>query len=151
MTYGGYFFFVIMFYTKGSDIVIRGTTAKFKFNIPYNYEEITWITITFWQPGNNGPSNERKLPIVKTKDHCQQSNGNEVCVELNSEETLRFSDKFKAYVQLRANANGNTFASKQETITVYPIYGDDESNLEDPDLPAADDDGLIILDGYTIS
>lgn len=132
--------------------MIRGTTAQFKFNVPYNYEDITWITITFWQPGNNGPTNNRPLPIVKSKNDCKtSSNPNEVCVELTSEETLRFSDKMKAYVQLRAQASGNTFASKQEMITVYPIYGDDDSNLGDPDLPAADEDGWIILDGYPIT
>lgn len=129
--------------------MIRGTTAQFKFNIPYDFDDLGWVAVTFWQRGNNGTS-ERPLPIVKTKKQCSAPNNqNEVCVTLTSEETARFSDKQKAYVQLRAQANGNTFASKQERITVYPI--NDELLKEGSDLPAADGDGWIILDGQTIT
>lgn len=129
--------------------MIRGTTAQFRFNIPYTFDELGWVNITFWQPGNNGTI-EHPLPIIKTQDQCNAPNSpNEVCVTLNSEETARFSDKQKAYVQLRAQADGNIFASKQEQITVYPI--NDELLEGDLDLPAPSEDGWIILDGSTIT
>ena len=129
--------------------MIRGTTAQFRFNIPYAFDELGWVNITFWQPGNNGTP-EHPLPIIKTQGQCNAPNNpNEVCVTLNSEETARFSDKQKAYVQLRAQADGNTFASKQERITVYPI--NDELLEGGSDLPAPDGDGWIILDGSTIA
>jgi hypothetical protein len=58
----------------------------------------------------------------------------------------------KARVQLSAKTlEGTRFASKQELITVYPIY--DDSILGDDIDPTPDDtdgDGWIILDGETI-
>lgn len=110
--------------------MIRGTTAQFKFKMPYEYDEVTTIKIIFWQPGNPGPSSDRKLPIEKTRDHCEKTTVSTECsVKLTQEETLRFSEKTKAFVQLRAMAkDGTVFATKQEPITVYPLY--DDSILE---------------------
>ena len=34
--------------------MIRGTTAQFKFKLPYAKNELQWITMKFWQPGNDG-------------------------------------------------------------------------------------------------
>ena len=138
---------------KGSDFMIRGTTAQFKFQLPYKYSEIKFAKVVFWQPGNNGPSEDRPLPIVKTKDQngsqCYQSGENELSVKLAPEETLRFTEKNKAYVQLTATMNDETrFASRQEQITVYPIY--DDSILGDIVVPSPDDDGWIIIDGGAI-
>ena len=69
---------------------------------------------------------------------------------LNPEETSRFSDQLKAYVQLRAQTeDGITFASNQELITVYPI--NNEMIAEDPDLPVPEPgDSVVLLDGSTI-
>jgi hypothetical protein len=73
---------------------------------------------------------------------------NEICISLTAEETLRFSDKTKANVQLRARRkDGATFASRQQLITVYPI--NDDIVIEDPTLPD-EDGGFIILDGGPI-
>ena len=131
--------------------MIRGTHALFKFNIPYNCADLKLVKITFWQPGNKGASADRPLPIVKVLDQCGLTNNpNELAVVLSQEETLRFSDKAKAYVQLRATCkDGRIFASKQEQITVYPIY--DDTILGDVILPSPDDDGQIILDGGRVS
>ena len=130
--------------------MIRGTTAQFKFDLPYKYNELLNAKIVFWQPGNNGPSNDRPLPIAKVLEQCTQSlNPCELCVTLNQEETLRFSEKRKAYVQLIAGtSDGNAFASKQEEITVYPIYSDDI--IDDMVTPAPEYDGFIIFDGGKI-
>ena len=130
--------------------MIRGTNAQFKFNIPYDCSDLKIVKITFWQPGNKGISTDRPLPIIKLLSQCNfTDNPNEIAVTLNQEETLRFSDKYKAYVQLRATCkDGNTFASKQEQITVYPIY--DDTVLGDDIMPSPDDGGCIFLDGGTI-
>ena len=83
---------------------------------------------------------------------CSQGNSTkELLVSLNKEETLRFADDRKAYVQLQAKPKeGSGFASKKTMITVYPVY--DDSVLDDDIIPTPipDSDGLVILDGSTI-
>ena len=113
--------------------MIRGTTAQFKFKLPYTKEELEWATITFWQS-----SNHSLLPITKKLEHCSAPNdSNELCVSLTAEETARFSDKYKAMVQLRAQPFGGiVFGSKQQLITVYPMLDD---IIEDKDNNGYDD------------
>lgn len=126
--------------------MIRGTNAPFTFKLPYKENEIQWITIKFWQDGN--PS---FLPIKKQLEHCSfPNNPYELYVELTAAETMRFSDKVKAKVQLRAQAtDGRTFGSHETLITVYPM--NDEILDDDVVLPEEDDDGWVVLDGSTIS
>ncbi len=130
--------------------MVRGTTAQFQFKLPYNYSDLSLAKIVFWQPGNDGPSKERPLPIVKVLQQCSTSgNPNEIFITLSEEETLRFSEKTKAYVQLLAKSkDGNTFASKKEVITVYPVH--DDNILGDEVLPTPTDDGWVILDGFIV-
>ena len=130
--------------------MVRGTTAQFQFKLPYNYSDLSLVKIVFWQPGNDGPSKERPLPIVKILEQCSASNNpNEIFVTLSDEETLRFSEKTKAYVQLQAKCiDGNTFASKKKIITVHPVY--DDNILEDEILPTPTYDGWVLLDGLTV-
>lgn len=130
--------------------MIRGTNAQFIFKLPYNFDQLERAKITFWQPENNGPAINRPLPIVKILQQCSQSNNaNELCVTLNQEETLRFKDNRKAYVQLRASTfDGIPIASKQRMITVEPAY--DDSILDDDIQPTPDFDGYIYLDGKPI-
>ena len=131
--------------------MIRGTNAQFKFRLPYNFSELKTVKITFWQPENNGPSSSRPLPIIKILEQCSPSDiENELCVTLNQEETLRFVDDRKAYVQLRAaTIDGIPIASREKMITVYPVY--DDTILDDEILPTPDYDGWIYLDGSTIA
>ena len=131
--------------------MIRGTTAQFKFKLPYNIGDLDVVKITFWQNGYSGPDKSRPLPIVKILEQCSQSDIDELTVILNKEETLRFIDDRKAYVQFRGKTiDGTAFASKQEIITVYPVH--DDSILEDDIIPTPNPeaDGIIILDGSTI-
>jgi hypothetical protein len=128
--------------------MIRGTTAQFKFKLPYPKDELYWATIKFWQPNNQSDL----LPITKRLIHCDSSdNSNELHVSLTAEETSRFSEKYKMKVQLRAQhlTNGTVFGSRVESVTVYPmsdsILGDDST------LPAANDDGWVVLDGEEIT
>lgn len=128
--------------------MIRGTTAQFKFKLPYSKSELDWITIQFWQPGN--PSDE--LPITKIKTNCSESNHNEICVSLSAKETAKFLDKYKARVQLRAQPYfGAPFGSKQHLITVYPMPDNIIDKDETSDLPASDDHGYVIFDGDPIN
>lgn len=129
--------------------MIRGTTAQFKFNLPYKKSELTWATIKFWQPGNKGTLGA-SLPITKRLEDCTASDDSEeLCISLTAEETLRFSDKYKAKVQLRAqHESGAVFASHEQSITVYPI--NDDIVKDDPTLPSENEEGWIILDGESI-
>ena len=131
--------------------MVRGTTAQFKFKLPYDFSELKIVKIMFWQPGNYGPSETRPLPIVKVLGQCfgNEENPREISVILTEEETLRFSEKTKAYVQLRARNRGdNAFATKQEEITVYPVYED--TTLDESLIPTPGFDGIVVLDGHYI-
>lgn len=128
--------------------MIRGTTAQFKFKLPYTKAELIWATIKFWQPGNTNSY----LPITKKLEHCDgPEDSTELCVSLTAEETQRFSEKYKAKVQLRAQhaESGTVFGSRPQLVTVYPMH--DEILDEDPTLPAENEDGWIILDGETVT
>lgn len=127
--------------------VIRGTTAQFKFKLPYSYDELERITIKFWQQGNLSDY----LPIIKNKTNCSESVENEIHVSLRPSETAIFSDKYKAKVQLIAQPYmGSPFGSKEHLITVYPMPDDiivDDPTIE-PSIPT--DKEWIIFDGEEI-
>lgn len=129
--------------------MIKGTTTQFRFYIPCDFSAIEYMSITFWQEGYYGPADNRRLPIIKEKAQCTTLNSpRTVCVTLNREETLRFSEDRKAYVQFRATASdGTSYATKKREITVYPVY--DDSLIEDV-APTPDFDGYIILDGLSV-
>lgn len=124
--------------------MIRGTTAKFKFKLPHPIDEFMWIAIKFWQPHNQ----IRTLPIIKTKANCVRvDDTNDVLVSLTSEETSRFSDRFKAKYQLRAlhASTGSVIGTDEQFVTVYPMP--DDIITHDPALPVANSDGFIVVDG----
>lgn len=115
--------------------MIRGTTAPFKFDIPYPWEEVTTIVATFWQKHNNGTV-EAPLPIKKIyyadpvnarNDGFTSPSALEVYTNLTPWETLRFSDKEKAYVQIQVYyADRNvTAASPEQAVAVYPVKNDE--------------------------
>ena len=127
--------------------MIRGTTAQFKFKSPYPKSELLWVTIKFWQPGNLNSY----LPIIKNLQHCDaQDDSTELYVSLTADETMRFSEKYKAKVQLRAQhtESGAVFGSHPQLITVYPM--DDDILIENPITPSETKDGWIILDGEVV-
>ena len=128
--------------------MIRGTTAQFKFKLPYTLDDLQWVIMQFWQPENNG-SSTAPLPIIKKKEKPELSgDSKELLVSLTCEQTLRFTDKLKARVQLRAqHINGTVFASHQELVTVYPLPDD---LVNEPILPGEDEDGWVVLDGEAI-
>ena len=131
--------------------MIRGTTAQFKFILPCETSLLSTVEIIFWQNQYYGPTSDRPLPIVKTFEqcHCNEMNAYELSVTLNQEETLRFTEHLKGYVQLKSRAiDGSVYASKKREFTIYPVY--DDSILGDEVLPTPSDDGLIYLDGGTV-
>lgn len=131
--------------------MIRGTTAPFRIKLPYAINELEWVTIKWWQDGNKGTP-LAPLPITKKRDNCSVVNDDskELYVTLTAEETIRFSDKHKAKMQLRGklSSNGRIFGCKPRLITVYPInddlFGDDITGSEN-------NDGWIVLDGDSIA
>lgn len=126
--------------------MIRGTTAQFKFQLPYKVDDITMATIRFWQPGNNNFT-----PIIRTKSNCEASADDpmELCVSLNPSDTQQFSTKYKGRVQLIAQCGGTVFGSRPKLFTVYPM--DDEMIGDFPELPATTQDNWVIFDGGTVS
>lgn len=109
--------------------MIRGTTAQFKFKLPYSKDELDWIKIKFWQP-----QNPTLTPITKIYSHCEQVPGSkEICVSLTETESAAFSDKFKGKVQFRAKPKvGLVFGCPPQLFTVYPML--DELIHEDPNV-----------------
>ena len=131
--------------------MIRGTTAQFKFKLPCTKDELMWATIKFWQRGNAGTV-QAPLPITKQLINCDTTDDQtELCVSLTAEETARFSDKRKAYVQLRAQhaTNGTIFGMREHLIKVYPMR--DDIIGDDSELPAPNESGWVVLDGQPIS
>lgn len=103
--------------------MIRGTTAKFKFEIPYDFNDVETIDIMFWQNNNNGPTKARSLPIKKNKNDCTWLyDYKQIVVTLQPEETARFVDDRKAIYQLNGTTiSGITFGTKELKTTVYPM------------------------------
>ena len=125
--------------------MIRGTTAQFKFEIPYAKSELYWATMSFWQPGNNNLST-----IIKNLSHCEGSDdSHELYVSLTVPETLQFSEKYKGKVQFRAQCiDGTVFGSRPKLFTVYPMQ--DEVVEEYPELPAVQNH-WVVFDGGKVS
>ena len=139
----------------------RGTTAQFRFTLPYSKYDVGKVEVVLWQPNNSGLKEDYPLPIKKNYVQDIAENGSVItggpwnwvddytlAVKVWEQETLTFSDKYKAMVQLRGSANGLTFASPQEYITVYPIHGDEP--MGDDVIPTPDTEGWTVLDGEKI-
>lgn len=128
--------------------MVRGTTAQFKFNLPYPQNELRWVTIKFWQ--SNNPSDYLPITVKFASDELVNSDSKELYVSLRGDETAKFSDKYKAKVQLRAqhSESGTVFGSRPQLFTVYPML--DEILEEDPLMPAENAEGWVVLDGEMI-
>lgn len=127
--------------------MIRGATTQFNFVLPRKVVDIASVKIVFWQESYFGPAIDRKLPITKVLGQCSMTDDpNELTVILNQEETLRFIEDRKAYVQIKAVAtDGLSYTGKKRAFTVYPVY--DDNILGDEVIPTPDPDGLIFFDG----
>lgn len=130
--------------------MVRGTNQEFRFKLSCNFGELATVKVSFWQDNYNGPASYRPLPIIKVKAQCSPCDEpNQCSVMLNQEETLRFSDKRKAKVQLRGvTYDGRPIATLEHLIKVYPVY--DDSILDGEIIPTPTYEDLIILDGQNI-
>lgn len=138
--------------------MIRGTTAPFKFDVPYAFDEIDKIIATFWQKHNKGIGNPLPIKKMYIKDQSHNDGfaapdnmSKEVHVSLNPEETLRFSDKEKAYVQIQVyygGARNVSVASVPQKVTVYPVFNDDAPIIDIEPSEIIDD--IHILDSGEI-
>ena len=130
--------------------MVRGTNQEFRFKLSCAFGELAMVRVKFWQDNYNGPETWRPLPIIKVKAQCAPCDEvNQCSVVLNQEETLRFSDKRKAKVQLRGvTYDGRPIATMEHLIKVYPV-GDD-SILDGEIIPTPTYEDLIILDGQNI-
>lgn len=124
--------------------MIRGTNAQFRFEIPYDFDDVEYINIHFWQDGNSGPSENRPLPIIKTKSDCTWlESDKQIVVRLAPEETARFMDDRKAITQYSGTTfSGVRFANKQYLITVYPLH--DNADIGDIIPPPNMPEGFIL-------
>ncbi len=143
--------------------MIRGTTAAFKFTLPYPLNKLARITVTFWQDGYKG-TEYYPLPIIKEfTDFSESDDSKQLTVTLTASETKRFTDKLKVRMQLvartRAIIDGETgtelepsvrFASHERLITVHPI-SDDIIDDNPGDTAPTNNDGWVILDGQKIT
>jgi hypothetical protein len=126
--------------------MIRGTAQPFKFILPHSLEALDWITVEFSQPNNPDES----LPIIKNKTHCSERDG-AIYVSLNANETKKFSDKYKAKVQLRAQPLGGVpFGNIPQLVTVYPMSDNIIDADTENDNPAPTQDEWTTLDGGAI-
>lgn len=102
--------------------LIRGACEQFKFKIPYMFQELSKVEITFRQKKSNGTT----VTITKNKSNCQAVPTSKIIyVTLNQQETLRFSTDTKAEVQWRAlTTTGTVFSSRIKKETVYPTLSE---------------------------
>ena len=133
--------------------MIRGTTAPFKFKLPYEFSDDMLLAITFWQENYNGPKFTRPLPIVKVAEQCEPlEDAHWILVSLSPEETARFKTDRKAFVQFQGKikSTGVGFASHAKEIIVYAAYN--ESIWEEDIIPSLTPDisDIIIFDGSDI-
>ena len=131
--------------------MIRGTNQEFRFNLSCNFADLKTVKVTFWQENYYGPETWRPLPIIKIKPQCLpvEDEAKQCSVVLNQEETLRFTDKRKAKVQLRGiTEDGRPIATLEHLIKVYPVK--DDSILDGDIVPTPTYEDLIILDGQNI-
>lgn len=137
--------------------MIRGTTAPFKFVVPYAFQEITRIEAVFWQKHHKG-TDEAPLPIEKIYNGLENGRNDgfaaptleskEVHTTLTPEETFRFSENEKGYAQVKVfYADRNLIvSSKEQKFTVYPSHNDDPIIVDPPEVM----DDLYVFDAGAI-
>ena len=132
--------------------MMRGEDKIFRFKLPCNCDDLKWANVVFSQSNNNGPSPNRPLPIIKTLE-CREvsQNPTHFCVKLNSEETLRFSDRLKAYVQFSGQTtDGRRVVGQRWLFNIYPVVDDSIFDGEHILPTPTPNDEWIYLDGAAI-
>ncbi len=95
---------------------MRGTTPTIEFDLPFVYEELEVLYITFNQNG--------KTVLEKTLDDCKCVEKTWTC-NLTQEDTLKLLDRYDVEIQLRGkNKAGVAFKSDIEKHDVERILKD---------------------------
>lgn len=95
---------------------MRGTTPTIEFDLPFAYEELDVLYITFNQNG--------KTVFEKTLDDCKCEEKAWSC-KLTQEDTLNLTDRYDVEIQLRGkNKAGVAFKSDIERRDVGRILKD---------------------------
>lgn len=99
-------------------MMVRGTTPKLEFIIPFKVDIIKNLYITFNQVGKN--------VLEKTEDDCSFEENTIVC-HLTQADTLMLNDKNNVSIQLRVKTvDGESLASTIINETVKKVLKDGE-------------------------
>lgn len=139
-------------------LTINGKNYYFSEDVPASVT-LTWVVDT-----NTITYDDKKIIISETLDITDMIKlefnnvdtgadlKNELCVTLDPTETIRFSDKIKARVQMRAqHISGTVIPTFVEYVTVYPM--NDELAKDDfggGTSTITDQAGWIVLDGQSV-
>lgn len=104
---------MVLYIDERGDDMIRGTTPKHIFNIPFDTKMIEKVRIIYAQ---------HDYPIlIKEKDDCTLQDKT-ITVELTQEETLKFDADYDVQVQMRIlTTGGDALASDIKTVSCDEI------------------------------
>lgn len=102
-------------------IVIRGTTPKHDFELPYVKELIKDLRITYGQ--------NKKALFTKTIEECQFSEG-KVSVTLTQEETYLFNPNKKLYIEIRIKLFNDEIVRTEDPIILRVLDTMDEEVMD---------------------
>ena len=98
--------------------MIRGTTPKLKFNVPFDTDTVSELSIAFSQRG--------RLVMEKVKEDVESVSGGYL-LSLTQADTLQFEDGANVEIQIRAKfADDSAIASQIVNTTVGRILRDGE-------------------------
>ena len=102
---------------KGGGTMMRGTTPKHMFELPFDTEEIQELHVLYAQ--------NDELVLKKTKADCVLD-GSTVSVTLTQQETLQFESDKNVKIQLRVLTKaGQALASRPHEESVYSLLEDE--------------------------
>lgn len=102
-------------------IIIRGTTPKHDFELPYPIELIEEIRVIYGQ--------NEKAKFVKTKGDCT-FNENFFSVSLSQEETFLFIPKKNLHIEIRIKLVDGQVITSEEPIVLRVLGTMDEEVIE---------------------
>ena len=129
---------------------------NYGFTAPQNISAGTLLTYDKVKNVITAENIEIALAVIENVENMNElifakaiNQSKELYVSLTAEETMRFSDRHKAKMQLRGKclADGHVFSCLPHIITVYPI---NDELIEDDVVGPASDNGWVVLDGEAV-
>jgi hypothetical protein len=93
-------------------MVIRGTTPKHEFDLPYPLETVKDLRITYGQG--------KKIIFVKDINDCTVTEG-KITLYLTQEETLSFIPNKRLYIEVRIQLIDNQIVQAEEPIALRVV------------------------------